>query len=81
NPNNIEFNNLYLDMNDIIHLYCYLKNKSTSFTEKDMIVEIIEYTERIVAIICLKKVLYLAIDSIALHTKTNQQKFRRFKAV
>ncbi|KIM83808.1 hypothetical protein PILCRDRAFT_414502 [Piloderma croceum F 1598] len=63
NPNGTEFDNLYLDMNGIVHPCTHPEGKPPPETEEEMMVEIFNYTERIVNMIRPRKLLFLAMAS------------------
>ncbi|XP_067851147.1 5'-3' exoribonuclease 1 isoform X3 [Heptranchias perlo] len=77
-----EFDNLYLDMNGIIHQCSHPNDEDVHFriSEEKIIADIFHYVEVLFRIIKPKKTFFMAVDGVAPRAKMNQQRGRRFRS-
>lgn len=61
NPNGWENDNLYLDMNGIVHPCSHPEDKDPPKDEEEMMLEIFKYTERVFNMVRPRKLLMIAV--------------------
>jgi hypothetical protein len=67
NPNGEEFDNLYLDMNGIVHPCSHPEDRPPPQNEEEMMMEVFKYTERVVNMVRPRKLLMIAVGMCDLH--------------
>lgn len=77
-----DFDNLYLDMNGIIHVCSHPNDDDPHFriTEDKIFLDICNYIDFLFRMIKPKKTFFMAVDGVAPRAKMNQQRGRRFKS-
>lgn len=63
NPNGEEFDNLYLDMNGIVHPCSHPEDMPPPSTEEEMMLAIFKYTDRVVNMVRPRKLLMIAVGT------------------
>lgn len=61
NPNGEEFDNLYLDMNGIVHPCSHPEDRPPPTTEEEMMLAVFKYTDRVVNMVRPRKLLMIAV--------------------
>uniref|UniRef100_A0A182QR21 5'-3' exoribonuclease 1 n=1 Tax=Anopheles farauti TaxID=69004 RepID=A0A182QR21_9DIPT len=77
-----EFDNLYLDMNGIIHNCSHPNDTDVNFriSEEAIFEGIFHYVEYLFKLIRPQQVFFIAVDGVAPRAKMNQQRGRRFRS-
>lgn len=69
NPNGEEFDNLYLDMNGIVHPCSHPEDRPPPANEEEMMLAIFQYTERVFNMVRPRKILMIAVGKFRVHMR------------
>lgn len=74
-----QFDNMYLDMNGIIHVCSHPDDGNVHFrmSEEQMFRDILHYIDTLFHMIQPRKLFFMAVDGVAPRAKMNQQRSRR----
>ena len=72
NPNGEETDNLYLDMNGIVHPCTHPEGKPPPSTEGEMMLEIFTYTDRVVNMARPRKLLMIAVGMFGMQAQEHK---------
>ncbi|XP_031621171.1 5'-3' exoribonuclease 1 [Contarinia nasturtii] len=77
-----QFDNMYLDMNGIIHVCSHPDDSNVHFrmSEEQMFRDILHYIDTLFHMIQPRKLFFMAVDGVAPRAKMNQQRSRRFQS-
>jgi 5'-3' exoribonuclease 2 len=78
---NHNYDNLYIDMNGLIHPCSHPEDQPPPSSEDEMFTNISKYVDRIFEAVQPQHLLFLAMDGVAPRAKMNQQRMRRFRSV
>ncbi|GBG34841.1 5'-3' exoribonuclease 2 [Hondaea fermentalgiana] len=73
--------NVYIDMNSVIHPCCHADGSSLGRSEEDMFEAVMDELDALVSLTKPRKLLYLAIDGVAPAAKMVQQRERRLRSI
>jgi 5'-3' exoribonuclease 2 len=65
NPNGEELDNLYLDMNGIVHPCFHPEDRPAPRDEEEVMLEIFRYTDRVVNMVRPRKILMIAVGTLS----------------
>jgi 5'-3' exoribonuclease 2 len=75
-----QYDNLYIDMNGLIHPCSHPEDRPPPSSEQEIFDNIALYVDRLFAAIQPSRLLFLSIDGVAPRAKMNQQRARRYRA-
>ncbi|KAH0477072.1 MAG: uncharacterized protein KVP18_000155 [Porospora cf. gigantea A] len=76
-----EFDNLYIDLNGLVHPLTHNGLGFTFYeTQTEAMLAVVHYVTQLVYLTKPRKLLYLAVDGVAPRAKLNQQRSRRYKS-